>query len=229
MRSYGQYCALAKALDVIGDRWTMLIVRELLIRGSCRYTDLRDGLPGIATNLLADRLRELEQAGIVRREAAPPPIATTLFRLTVRGEELEPVLQELGHWGAPLLAEPAAEDVFRSRWLTLPLEHHLRDRTPDLPPVTLEVRTGDEPMLIETAGGRVRTRPGSVPNPDAVLTGPPHLVIATLTGKLDLTDDRAAGLQYLGDPETLRRVQPMSPAPAEQSSASRATDEEGTS
>ena len=82
MRSYGQNCALAKALDVVGDRWTLLIVRELMIRDRCRYTDLRNGLPGIATNLLAERLNEMEQAGLVTPEAAPPPIATTLFQLT---------------------------------------------------------------------------------------------------------------------------------------------------
>src|ERR1700684_3975062 len=85
MRSYGQYCSIAKALDVVGDRWTLLIVRELLIRGACRYTDLKDGLPGIATNLLADRLRELESAALIRREDAPPPVATTLFHLTDTG------------------------------------------------------------------------------------------------------------------------------------------------
>src|SRR6266478_1110343 len=112
MANYNQYCALAKALDIVGGRWTLLIVRELLIRGSCRYTDLRDGLPGIATNLLADRLRELEQAGIVYREDAPPPIATTLFRLTPRGEALQAAVAELGRWGAPLLAKPADEDAY---------------------------------------------------------------------------------------------------------------------
>src|SRR5690349_25102414 len=85
MRSYGQYCSVAKALDVVGDRWTLLIVRELLLQGPCRYTDLRNGLPGIATNLLADRLNELEGAGLVRREEAAPPVATTLFRLTEAG------------------------------------------------------------------------------------------------------------------------------------------------
>ena len=92
MRSYDEYCAVAKSLDVVGDRWTLLIVRELAIRGACRYTDLRNGLPGIATNLLAERLRELEHAGVIARENAPPPIATTLFRLTPRGEQLRPVL-----------------------------------------------------------------------------------------------------------------------------------------
>lgn len=89
-------CGIAKGLDVIGDRWTLLIVRELLIRGACRYTDLRNGLPGIAANLLAQRLRELEQAGIVFSEDAPPPIATKLFRLTERGVALEPVLEAIG-------------------------------------------------------------------------------------------------------------------------------------
>src|SRR5213082_2257205 len=100
MRSYRQYCALARALDVVGDRWTLLIVRELLIRGPSRYTDLQYGLPGIATNLLADRLRELEAEGIVTKEDAPPPVATTLFRLTPRGEALDSVLTALGRWGA---------------------------------------------------------------------------------------------------------------------------------
>src|SRR6266550_2296550 len=114
MRSYKQYCAIAKALDVIGDRWNMLIVRELLLQGACRYTDLHDGLPGIATNLLADRLRDLERAGIVTREEAPPPIATTLFGLTPRGEELGPVLRALGQWGVPLMRNGPEGDAFRS-------------------------------------------------------------------------------------------------------------------
>src|SRR5689334_19645860 len=121
MRPYRQYCALAKALDVIGDRWNLLIVRELLFRGACRYTDLLHGLPGIATNLLADRLRELEQAGIVEREDAPPPIATTLFSLTERGRELKPVMHELGRWGAPIMLESVGDDEFRSHWLALPV------------------------------------------------------------------------------------------------------------
>src|ERR671926_437910 len=112
MRSYGQYCALAKALDVIGDRWSLLIVRELLLRERCRYTDLREGLPGIATNLLADRLRELERAGNVEREDAPPPVATTLFRLTDRGRALRPALRALGRWGAPMLGDDFGDDAF---------------------------------------------------------------------------------------------------------------------
>ena len=79
MRSYGQYCSVAKALDVVGDRWTLLIIRELLLQGPCRYTDLRNGLPGIATNLLSDRLRELEAADLVRRLATVPPALAQLL------------------------------------------------------------------------------------------------------------------------------------------------------
>src|SRR5215470_14053440 len=104
MRSYGEYCSIAKALDVVGDRWTLLIIRELLIRGGCRYTDLKDGLPGIASNLLADRIRELEEAGLVRREEALPPVATTLFHLTDSGAELLPVLDAIGRWGVRFMA-----------------------------------------------------------------------------------------------------------------------------
>src|SRR5258707_3570992 len=116
MRQYGQFCPLAKTLDVVGDRWTLLIVRELAAR-PCRYTDLRDGLPGIATNLLADRLKSLEAAGIITAESAPPPVATTLYRLAERGEALLPALQELVKWGAPLLAHADETDEVRSRWL----------------------------------------------------------------------------------------------------------------
>ena len=122
MRSYDEYCAMAKSLDVVGDRWTLLIVRELELRGACRYTDLRNGLPGIATNLLADRLRELERAGVVAREDAPPPIATTLFRLTPRGEQLRPVLEGLTRWGVPLMTEQNPDDAVRSHWLAWALE-----------------------------------------------------------------------------------------------------------
>src|SRR5215468_2376469 len=121
MRSYGQYCSVAKALDVVGDRWTLLIVRELILQGPCRYTDLKDALPGIATNLLAERLRELEAAGLIWREDAAPPVATTLFHLTEAGTELEPALAALGAWGIRYMAEPADHDEFRSHWFAFPI------------------------------------------------------------------------------------------------------------
>jgi DNA-binding HxlR family transcriptional regulator len=210
MRTYGQYCSLAKALDLLGDRWTLLIVRELLLRGPCRYTDLRDGLPGIATNLLADRLRELQEAGVLAREEAPPPIATTLFSLTPRGEQLKDTLYELGRWGVPLMVEgPAPNDAFRSRWMTFPTELFLRDRSPELAPVTIEVRAGEEePMLIETREGEVLIRPGSAAQPDAMLSGSPHLILALVSGHLELAAAEALGLLCEGSRESVMRVLP---------------------
>ena len=187
MRSYGQYCSVAKALDVIGDRWTLLIVRELLLRGACRYTDLKNGLPGIATNLLADRIRELESAGLVRREEAPPPVATTLVHLTEAGAELEPVIKALGWWGLRYMGSPADTDEFRGQWFGYPVEFFLRDRDPGGPPASIELRTGADPAVVEVSGGAVRFRAGPVPSPDLVLAGPPLLINALFTGQLTLT------------------------------------------
>jgi DNA-binding HxlR family transcriptional regulator len=205
VRSYGQACALAKALDVIGDRWTLLIVRELLIRGACRYTDLRDGLPGIATNLLAERLDDLTEAGVISREAASPPIATTLFRLTERGRQLEPAIEALGRWGAPLLATASAKDAFRSHWLVLPLRMCVRDKSPSARPVRLEVRAGGT-IAVETVGdGSVTARLGTLDDPDVMLDGPPQVVLGLLTGKIDLASAQRKGLKYEGDRRIVRR------------------------
>lgn len=206
VRSYGQYCAVAKALDVVGDRWTLLIVRELLLRGSCRYTDLLAGLPGIATNLLAQRLRELEAAGVLRRRDAPPPVATALFELTPRGRELAPVLQGLGRWGGPLMVATGDGEEFRSHWLSLPVQLHLTDAAPDGPPVTIELRTGDQPLVLESNGEAFRTRPGPADDADLVLTGPPRLILGLLLRKLDLDEARRAGLEVDGDSALLQRV-----------------------
>jgi DNA-binding HxlR family transcriptional regulator len=208
MHSYGQYCGLAKALDVVGSRWTLLIVRELLIRGACRYTDLREGLPGIATNMLADRLREMEAAGIVTSEAAPAPIAATLFKLTQRGRALEPIVMQLGNWGAPLLAQAPKSDSYHAYWLVLPARLHLTDNSPGLPPVRIEARTKGEAVAIETADGGVRVSLGPARDPDLVLDGPRQAVLGLLLGKLDWAAARRAGLEHQGDPKVLRRVQP---------------------
>jgi DNA-binding HxlR family transcriptional regulator len=205
-------CALAKALDVVGNRWSLLVVRELLIRGPIRYTDIRTGVPGIATNLLADRLRDLEEAGVIRREAAPPPIATTLYHLTPRGKELRPVVLALGRWGQPYLADSGDDEAFQAHWMTLPFEAQLRDHAPDEPPITIQLETGDEPILIQTVDGGVRVRLGTTEHPDAVLTGSPKLVFATVMGRLDLADARAKGLRLEGDPALLLRIRPRVPA-----------------
>ena len=206
MRSYGEYCSIAKSLDVVGDRWTLLIVRELVERGPCRYTDLRNGLPGIASNLLAERLRELEQAGVIAREDAPPPIATTLFRLTPRGEQLRPVLDDLARWGLPLMMEQKPTDAVRSHWLAAAIELMLTDRQPEAPPATLELQTGDQPIAIELRGGAIQTHLGAVDSPDATLAGPPRPIMGLLLGLLELADAKAHGICYRGDDALLDRI-----------------------
>jgi len=206
MRSYGEYCSIAKALDVVGDRWTLLIVRELLIRGGCRYTDLKDGLPGIATNLLADRIRELESAGLIRREEAPPPIAATLFYPTEAGAELLPVLDAIGRWGVRYMIEPADGDEFRGHWFAFPARFFLSDRDPGGPPVSIELHAAGSPAVIEISGGAIRTRLGTAGAPDLVLAGEPRLILAVFAGKLTAIQAAGLGLEFSGDPGVLDRV-----------------------
>lgn len=211
MRTYGQFCGIAKALDLVGDRWTLLIVRELLALGPCRHTDLRNGLPGIASNLLVERLRELEEAGLIRRDAAPPPVATTLFCLTDRGQALESVLRELGRWGAPLLHEPAANDNFRTNWLALPARA-LVDLEPDSPAIAVQLHAdGHEDMVIEVKDGVVHTHMGRVDHPTASLTGPPALLATVLAGELGLWAAHRQGLRLDGDVGALLRLLPGGP------------------
>lgn len=206
MRSYDEYCAIAKSLDVVGDRWTLLIVRELALRGACRYTDLRNGLPGIATNLLADRLRELEHAGVIAREDAPPPIATTLFRLTPRGEQLQPVLDGLFRWGIPLMREQKPDDAVRSHWLAGAIEAMLTDGQPDAPDATVEIRTGDQPIVLELRDGAIHTRLGQAEEADTTLAGAPMPILGLLVGRLELADAKAAGVEVGGDRSVLDRI-----------------------
>ena len=215
-RSYGQLCGLALALDAIGDRWSLLIIRELLVRPEgARYTDLRDGLPGIATNLLADRLRDLEAAGVLRREEPRPPVATPLLRLTELGQGLRATVEALAVWGGERVPAANGDDEFRSRWLIIPIEAMLRDTEPDEPAVILEIVTGDEPVIIEIGSGAVRartaprasTRPGDGGRPpDLVVTGPPKAVLGVLSGRLPLIAATRLGVTVAGDGGVLARA-----------------------
>ena len=208
MRSYGQFCGLARALDLVGERWTLLIVRELLL-GPRRYTDLLNGLPGIATNLLATRLATMEEAGLIVREEAPPPVATTLYRLTPRGEDLRPVIEALGRWARPLMAQGMKGDAFRAEWIALPTQLYLTDRDPDRPPVAVEVRSGGQPMAVEARDGAIQTRLGPATNPDLVITGRADVALALLLGRIDVPTARTRGLSIEGDSRVLRRFKPV--------------------
>jgi DNA-binding HxlR family transcriptional regulator len=210
MRRYRQYSSLARALDVLGDRWSLLVVRELAIR-PCRYTDLRDGLPGIATNLLAERLRQLQATGIVRAEYVPPPVAATLYSLTAWGAQLRPILVQLGRWGMPLLAAGRGDDHFRARWVILGVASLYQGQDlQDLEPVTvlLQVEGGGEPVLIQAGPAGVEATlapPGR--EADVVIAADPETTVGLLTGAITPQQlDPQTRSQVRGSDDALRRL-----------------------
>ncbi|WP_344604864.1 winged helix-turn-helix transcriptional regulator [Streptomyces glaucus] len=149
-RSYDQFCSAARALDVVGDRWTLLIVRELLA-GPRRYTDLHADLPGVSTDVLASRLRDMERDGLATRRRLPPPGAAYVYELTARGRELLPVLEALGAWGAAELGERRPTDAVRAHWFALPLLRALREAGTG--PGLVEVRLAEGRFHLYTGAG----------------------------------------------------------------------------
>jgi len=203
VRSYDQFCALARALDVVGDRWTLLLIRELFARDS-RYSDLRDALPGIATNLLAERLRQLQETGVIEAYDAPPPVRATVYRLTPRGRELRPALRALVTWGVPLLDSGRRGDAFRTQWLVMPVRI-LFDGVDvaDLAPLAVLVKTGNEAATIAVRRDGLWMELGTTTSePDAVVEGEPERVFAFLTGR----DDSRAAVSVRGRREAVRRL-----------------------
>lgn len=168
-RSYDQYCPAARALDVVGDRWTLLIVRELLA-GPRRYTDLHADLPGVSTDVLASRLKDMERDGLATRRRLPPPGAAYVYELTPRGEELLPVLQALGVWGRSGLGERRPTDAVRAHWFALPLLRALEGEGLEgegLVEVRLE--EGDFHLWVGAEEGAVYGDGPAPGEPDAVL------------------------------------------------------------
>jgi len=167
-KSYEQYCPVALTLDAIGDRWTLLIVRELL-NGPQRYSDLQTSLPGIPPNLLASRLRDLESDGLVERQTLPPPAARTVFALTADGRDLERVVRSLGRWGLRRLPPPEDDgDVEPGMAVRSGLLTFAQPRLADGGDRTWVVIFGDEPYTLFLESGRVRTQRGRVERADVV-------------------------------------------------------------
>ncbi|MEU9053381.1 winged helix-turn-helix transcriptional regulator [Streptomyces sp. NPDC048384] len=182
-RSYDQYCSAARALDVVGDRWTLLIVRELLA-GPRRYTDLHADLPGVSTDVLASRLKDMERDGISTRRKLPPPGAAYVYELTSRGRELLPVLQALGEWGQPELGERRATDAVRAHWFALPLLRSLEGE--GLVEVRLE--EGDFHLYVGAEEGPVHGDGPAPGEPDARLVLDSATCEAVARGELSVAD-----------------------------------------
>jgi DNA-binding HxlR family transcriptional regulator len=184
VRSYEEFCPLARALDLVGGRWTMLVVRELA-HGPRRFTDLREGLPGIASNLLAERLRSLEEAGIIERLQVVRPVPGVLYGLTARGEELLPILRDLARWGLPLMGDGQGDDAFDGRSLVFMAEVlYSQIPTEDVAPLVVAVSTGEDTISILADNESLRIEPAEQPTPDVRIEADPSTLFAILSGRL---------------------------------------------
>jgi DNA-binding HxlR family transcriptional regulator len=168
-RSYEQYCAIAKALDLVGERWTLLIARELL-GGPKRYTDLQAGIPGIATDMLAARLKSLEEADLVERRTLPPPAASVVYELTPHGRKLESTLRELAIFGASFLDRRKGE-AFRIQWLAFPLRMMFRPERAAGQKLVVQFETNGEVLHVRVHDGAIETELGPAGSPDVVVAG----------------------------------------------------------
>jgi DNA-binding HxlR family transcriptional regulator len=204
-RPYTQYCPVAHSLDLVGERWSLLIVRDLL-KGPKRYSDLIAGLPGLGTNILAARLKELEDGGVIRKSKLPPPANVSVYELTEYGADLEEVIQALGRWGFRSLGPPPADCPMPEGWLVQG-SRTLFDpaRAGDLEE-SYEVRCGDEVATIRIAAGKLEADPGGSVDVDAVLELDPGTLFALATGEMEPKDAIAHGLARVqGDPKALGR------------------------
>jgi DNA-binding HxlR family transcriptional regulator len=197
-RSYDQYCAAARALDAVGDRWTLLIVRELLA-GPRRYTDLHADLPGVSTDMLASRLKDMERDGLVARRRLPPPASAYVYELTDRGAGLLPVLRALAAWGAPALETPRPTDAVRAHWFALPLLDVLEVSATG--PGVVEVRLDEGVFHARVGGGGVEYADGPAAGaPDLCLRMDAATCLAVAGGSLPVGEGVAAGrIEVVGE------------------------------
>jgi DNA-binding HxlR family transcriptional regulator/putative sterol carrier protein len=206
-RRYEQYCPAARALDVIGERWTPLVVRELLL-GPKRYTDLLNGLPGIAPNLLAARLRQLQESGVIRRRTLRPPAASTVYELTPLGEGLRPVLLELGQWGLQLLGAREQGQDFQPGWLMQMLETGADREAARGIRETYEFHIEGAVFHVVVDDGRVEAREGPAEDPAVVSTTDLDTFLALGSPGFTPAEAISSGkLEFEGDPEAGRRAQ----------------------
>ncbi len=177
-RSHRDACAAAHALDLVGERWALLVVRELLL-GPKRFTDLRAGIPDLSSNILSQRLRELEQAGVVLRRKLPPPAGSWAYELTAWGYELEPVIIALGRWGRRSPSHPRDAELGADS-MALALKSDFDPAAAEGFTASYELRFGDDRFHVEVAGGRIEVGRGEAHQPDATIETDPNTLAALL-------------------------------------------------
>jgi DNA-binding HxlR family transcriptional regulator len=203
-RSYGQFCGFARALELVGERWTLLVVRDL-VRGPKRFTELRRGLPRIPTNILSARLKELEDAGVLRRRVLPRPAAGVVYELTGYGQELEDIVLRLGLWGARSLGDPRPDDIVTTDSLILALRAtFLPEAAGDLR-AGYQLNLGDVVVHARIDQGSLEVGEGPLAGADLVIeTGP--AIRALLSGEVSPGEAVQTGcVRLTGDPDLLTR------------------------
>jgi DNA-binding HxlR family transcriptional regulator/putative sterol carrier protein len=212
-RTYGDRCGVARALDVVGERWALLVVRELLL-GPKRFTDLRAGLPGLSPDVLSQRLRELEQAGLVRRRKLAPPAGSRVYELTERGLALEPILLELGRWGSQTPV-PEGEAAFSADSFVIALRTLFDPGAAEGVDVTVELRLGEDGFRSRVAEGRFEVVRGSAERPDAVVETSPGTLAAVLWHDRPLAEAlRTGDVEIKGSTPAVKRFLGVFPAAA---------------
>jgi DNA-binding HxlR family transcriptional regulator len=218
-RTYGDRCGIARALDLVGERWALLVVRELLL-GPKRFTDLRAGLPHVSPDVLAQRLRELEASGIVRRGKLPPPAGSRIYELTDRGREVEDIVLALGRFGSVAPFPPGDAQIGVDA-LAIALKTLFAPSATDGLPATYELRLGEDTFRIEVAGGRFEIARGGAEAPDATIESDPATLATVLWHGGKLGDARRSGsIEISGNEEAAKRFLAMFPLPAGAAAAS---------
>jgi DNA-binding HxlR family transcriptional regulator len=211
-RSYGEACRFAYALDLVGERWALLVVRELLL-GPKRFTDLREGLPHASPNILAERLRELEAAGIVAKRQLPPPAATHVYELTEWGRELEPVVTQLGAWGARSPVAPEHQEIGPDSVVLALRSLFDPEAAPDLTG-SYEIRLGTARFHVDVEEGELGLGRGAASGPLAAIDTDPGTLAALLTGQLRLDQALESGVAKIeGSKRETRRFLSLFPMP----------------
>jgi DNA-binding HxlR family transcriptional regulator len=214
MRSYAQLCGIATALDVIGDRWTPLVLRDLLL-GPLRFVDLAEGLPGIGTNTLAARLKQLEAADVVHRRLLPFPDRGTVYELTSYGRELEPILLALGRWGTRSMASLPPDVATRSRWLVAAMLAFHDESQRIARPTTWELRLTDGPFTVRAEGTTVTVTAGAPDRADLVITTEDNELHRLLTRRVTPDEAVTDGTVVIaGDASALVRLVELFAFPA---------------
>jgi DNA-binding HxlR family transcriptional regulator/putative sterol carrier protein len=211
-RSYGDACRFAHALDLVGERWALLVVRELLL-GPKRFTDLRGGLPKASTNILAERLRELELGGVVRKRRLPPPAATSVYELTEWGRELEPIVTRLGAWGARSPFPPDVETIGADS-IVLALRSLFDPEAAGEMIATYELRLGEDLFHVDIGDWEIELDRGAAEAPDAAIETDPRTLAAVLTGQLPLDEALESGAVAIeGGKRAVSRFLKLFPTP----------------